>query len=92
MVDTGSSESSSIKQGNEEKKKKQTIISAFDQKTKISFNLELALTILIFLMAFILIVVCVFSLQLQGNYQALQNDNMIISNFRINFLLRIAVQ
>lgn len=81
-----------MKQCNEERKKKQTIISAFEQKTPINVNLEFTLTILIFFMAFILIVVCVFSLQLQGNYQALQNDNMIITNFRINFLLRIAVQ
>lgn len=92
MVDAGSSETSSVKQDNEEKKKKQTIISAFEKKTMISVNLQMVLTILIFLMAFILILVCIFSLQLQGNYQDLQNDNMVISNFRINFLLRIAVQ
>jgi len=66
-------------------------MNSFEESIVINTNLQWALNILIFLMAFILILVCIFSLQLQGKYQNLQDDNMIIRNFRVNFLLRIAV-
>jgi hypothetical protein len=68
------------------------MISAFEQKTFVNQNLQLFLSILILLMAVILIIICVFSMRLKGNYEALQKDNLIITNFRINFLLRLAIQ
>lgn len=73
-------------------KKKDTLVNAFEQKTFVSINLQNALTILILLMAVILAIICIFSLRMKGNYETLQNDNSIINNFRINFLLRLAVQ
>jgi hypothetical protein len=43
-------------------------------------------------MAFILIVISIFSIAVKGNYVNLQHDNLIITNFRINFLLRLGIQ
>lgn len=43
-------------------------------------------------MALMLIIISVFSIGLKTNYVNLQHDNLIITNFRINFLLRLGIQ
>jgi len=43
-------------------------------------------------MVVILATICIFTLRMNGNYNSLQEDNFVITNFRVNFLLRLALE
>ena len=68
------------------------IMNAFELKTNISEGLQRCLGIIILSISIILILICVLSMSLGGNYINLQKDNAIIRDFRIDYLLRLAVE
>lgn len=42
--------------------------------------------------ALTLVIICIFSTRIKPDYEKLQHDNLIISNFKIDFEFRLAVQ